>query len=186
MWHPYLQIGKAWVWRVDYSVDKEMAGWTQPKSQWLSPDRGQWWQLSIRALSWDWWSLTSLSLWHRQWDWVHPQQIWRWPKSEWCRCHKEGIPCRGTWTNLGSGPIRISWDLTSLSTNSYNLGQEQPQWVQTRRTLGEQLTENSPLESKLWVLVNEKLFMIWPCALTAQKANDILGCNKRGPANRLR
>lgn len=54
-----------------------------------------------------------------------------------------------------------------------NLGQGKP-WYQYK--LGVEGMESSPAKRTLVVLVGEKLGMSWQCALTAHKANFILGC----------
>jgi len=50
---------------------------------------------------------------------------------------------------------------------------------------GEQIRSN-PAKKELGVLVDEKVNIIWQCALTAQKASNILGCIKRSMSSRLR
>jgi len=90
---------------------------------------------------------------------------------------KEGMPSKGTWTGLKSE------NFNKAKCKMLDFGQGNPRY---KNRLGEDLLENSPAEKDLGVLINKELDMSQQCALTAWKANWVLGCIKRGVASRAR
>ncbi|KAJ7400243.1 hypothetical protein BTVI_107129 [Pitangus sulphuratus] len=87
------------------------------------------------------------------------------------------MPSREAWTSSKNGPMGISCSLNKTKCKVLHLGQGNP-WCQSR--LGDEQMEGSPGDKGLGELVDERLHMRWPDALSAQKAICVLGCIKSG------
>jgi len=93
---------------------------------------------------------------------------------------REGMPSRGTLTGWSSGNIM---KLNKAKCKVLHMGWGNPKH---KHRLGREWTESSPEEKDFRVVVHEKLNMTRQYALTAQKANCILGCIKRSMASKVR
>ncbi|PKU45035.1 hypothetical protein llap_4666 [Limosa lapponica baueri] len=93
------------------------------------------------------------------------------------------MPSRGTLTGLRGGPMQNLMKFNKAKCKVPHLGHSNPKH---KYRLGKEWLESSPEEKDLRVLVDDMLNTSWQCALTAQKANCILGCIKRNLASRLR
>jgi len=54
------------------------------------PSGDQWQTVFLRCLSWDWYYLIYLPVTWTHWNWVHPQQVCRGHRAEWCSRHTVG------------------------------------------------------------------------------------------------
>jgi len=147
-------------------------------------DGDQWQVVSLRGQYWDQGSLTPSSMPSTVGSSTPSASL---PATPSCvvllTCLKDRMPCRETWTGSSYGPRRTSWGSTHPTARSCT-------WVMATPAIstswGNEKLEHSPNREDLRILVIRKLNMSLQCALTAQKANLILGCIKSSMARRLR
>ena len=85
---------------------------------------------------------------------------------------------------MSSGPSTVSRDSTNPSARTCTWVVATPSCYQYK--LGDERIERSPDKKDLGALVDGKLDMSQQCALTAQKANNILSCIQSSMASRMR
>ena len=79
------------------------------------------------------------------------------------------------------GKISNALQVEFMKPKVLNLGPGNDRYVYRQ---GEELTDNSPAEKNLGVLVDEKLDMSHQCVLSAQKTSSTLDCIRRGVVSR--
>lgn len=94
------------------SVPRDTRENTFDELQSTASGREQWQRVFLRGWYWNWCSLTSLSATQAVGlSAVSASHLCWWYQTVWC--WRDGMPCRGTWTSLGSGSVQTSYNSTT-------------------------------------------------------------------------
>ena len=169
---------------MDHSVDKELAGWSRSKSC------GQW--LDVQVETSDEWCSSGVSMGtsavqylcrqHGHGHWVHPQQVCQRHQAVWCRGHTGGKGCHPEGPGQASevGPCEPhEVQQGQVQGPALGSGQSQAQ-IRAGQIMNWERSQGEGLGGAGWQEAQHNP------AITAQKANHILGCIKGSMASRSR
>lgn len=116
--------------------------------------------------------------WHRQWDQLHLQQVYKLYPAECCSHHtgEQGCLPEGPWQ---ASEVELYEDLMKINKTKCKVLDVSGDHLQYQHRIRIAWIERSPEEMDLGILVDEKLNVTQQCVLATENTSCTLGCMKR-------